>query len=116
MKKKITSLLKESIDTLQAKEIFLGDIKIDIHVTESKNLEHGDYATNIALQISKEIKKEPLEVAQNIKSIIEKDKLFKQDFGKFFIERFDVSLGSSTTLSFLTALVECCSNSFFPLF
>ena len=45
MKKKITSLLKESIDTLQAKEIFLGDIKIDIHVTESKNLEHGDYGT-----------------------------------------------------------------------
>jgi len=92
LKKKITSLLKESIDTLQAKEIFLGDIKIDIHVTESKNLEHGDYATNIALQISKEIKKEPLEVAQNIKSIIEKDKLFKKveiakpGFINFFIE------------------------------
>jgi arginyl-tRNA synthetase len=92
LKNKITSLLRESIDTLQAKKILPANINIDIHVTESKTLEHGDYATNIALKISKEIKTQPIEVAKNIISIIEKDKLFKKieiagpGFINFFIE------------------------------
>lgn len=39
---------------------------IDIHIERPKTLEHGDYSTNIALQLTKILKKNPREIAQLI--------------------------------------------------
>jgi arginyl-tRNA synthetase len=69
MKSQLESLIKQIILDLY------GLIKeINLEVPPSKDL--GDFATNIALQISKEVKKNPREVAEEIKaSLITKDEL-----------------------------------------
>ena len=39
---------------------------VEIHLERPKNPEHGDYASNVALQLSKQIKRKPREIAQLI--------------------------------------------------
>jgi arginyl-tRNA synthetase len=39
---------------------------IEIHLERPKNPEHGDYASNVALQLSKQLKRKPREIAQRI--------------------------------------------------
>lgn len=39
---------------------------VEIHLERPKNPEHGDYASNIALQLSKQLKRKPREIAQLI--------------------------------------------------
>jgi arginyl-tRNA synthetase len=39
---------------------------VEIHLERPKNPEHGDYASNVALQLSKQLKRKPREIAQQI--------------------------------------------------
>jgi len=39
---------------------------VEIHLERPKNPEHGDYASNVALQLSKQLKRKPREIAQLI--------------------------------------------------
>jgi len=41
----------------------------DVHVERPKNPEHGDLSTNIALQLSKQLKRKPREVAQDLLNV-----------------------------------------------
>lgn len=56
IKKKITDLLKKIIKQ---------DVGIDVFVPEKE--EFGHYSTNVALKLAKELKKNPMEIAENIK-------------------------------------------------
>jgi arginyl-tRNA synthetase len=38
----------------------------DLHIERPKNAEHGDFSTNVALQLSKQLKRKPREVAQEL--------------------------------------------------
>jgi len=51
----------------------------DIVLTQTKERAHGDFAVNIAMQMAKELKKNPREVAADLKQKIE-----KEDVGKLF--------------------------------
>src|SRR4051812_29733809 len=46
---------------------FVGEPKID----RPKNPEHGDFSTNVALQLSKLLKRKPLELANEIRANLE---------------------------------------------
>lgn len=43
----------------------------DITLEHPQNLDHGDYATNIALKLTKELKQNPMQIAQNIINTID---------------------------------------------
>jgi len=52
--------------------------EVYIHIERPKSLEHGDYSSNIALQLAKGIKKNPREVAQLIIDQIGSEELFNK--------------------------------------
>ena len=71
----INSLIKKAIREVQ-KEKKLPKFKIDEVLVENPgNEKFGDYATNVAMQISKILKKDPMEIAEIIKSQITNYKL-----------------------------------------
>ena len=42
------------------------DVPVEIHIERPKNPEHGDLSSNVALQLSKRLKRNPREVAQDL--------------------------------------------------
>jgi len=75
MREKIAKIIENTIKTLQ-KEKKLTDFEIlEISVEHPKEKIHGDYATNVALQIAKKAKKKPIEIAEMITSELKKQGL-----------------------------------------
>jgi len=65
MKEKLIGLIKAALDKLDINtKINTADTKINI--AETNNQQHGDYACNIALVLSKQLKKNPHELASAI--------------------------------------------------
>ena len=56
----IRGMLKEALDTL-------GYSSTKLNISPSSNKEFGDFSSNIALSISKELSQNPLETAQKLK-------------------------------------------------
>ena len=73
MKNQIYNILS---DALQQLNIDISEVYI--HIERPKSLEHGDYSSNIALQLAKGIKKNPREVAQLIIDQIGSEELFNK--------------------------------------
>lgn len=66
--------------------------KEDIMIEIPKDHENGDYSSNIAMQLSKELKKNPYEIAQQIKSDINHEQIDKIEikgpgFLNFFVKK-----------------------------
>lgn len=64
MKEEILQILQKVVKKLTPK-----DIKIELSIPNDSN--HGDYATNVAFQLSKLLGKTPLQVAQELVEILE---------------------------------------------
>lgn len=77
----------------------------DIAISHPENTSFGDYSTNIALRLAKELKKAPLEIAQEIASNIEKGDLIEkiEAVKPGFINIF---LSQQTLLSQLQPIIE----------
>ena len=60
MQEKIKNLLKEAVKKAFNKEI--EDIKVEYPAEEI----HGDYASNVAMHLAKELNKNPQEIAEKI--------------------------------------------------
>ena len=73
MKNQISNILS---DALQQLNIDISEV--DIHIERPKSLEHGDYSSNIALQLAKGMKKNPREVAQLIIDQVGSEQLFNK--------------------------------------
>src|ERR1041384_7751652 len=39
----------------------------EVHLERPKNPEHGDWSTNVALQLARELRRKPLEIAEELK-------------------------------------------------
>jgi arginyl-tRNA synthetase len=96
VKTELASIISSALD-----QILDDSSTIDIHIERPKTLEHGDYSTNIALQLTKILKKNPREIAQ---LIIEKigldpsiDRL--EIAGPGFINFYLSSAGKSTIIN-----------------
>ena len=73
MKNQIFNILSDALHQLNT------DIsEVDIHIERPKSLEHGDYSSNIALQLAKGMKKNPREVAQMIIDQVRSEQLFNK--------------------------------------
>ena len=65
MKQHIENLIQSALKKLQGEgEWRTADVLIEVNLTKDKK--HGDYASNIALVLAKEVKKKPLEIAESI--------------------------------------------------
>ena len=70
LKKKIQNLVKKSIRSLQEKGVFPKFKIPEILIWTPKQEEFGDYTTNIAIATAKEMKKEPVKIAQVLRDEI----------------------------------------------
>ncbi|MBU4204888.1 arginine--tRNA ligase [Patescibacteria group bacterium] len=95
IKEKIKQLIKNSIKNLQNEGKFIEFEIPEIVVEYPKDKQHGDYSTNISLQIAKIIKKKPLEIANILadqlinsrRDLFEKVEVAAPGFINFFISK-----------------------------
>ena len=66
MIKHLQELLEKAVDDLQRKGIFPKDLEPQIFFERTRNKDHGDFATNMALTLAKPLGKNPREIAQLI--------------------------------------------------
>ncbi len=66
MIKHLQELLEKAVEDLQRKGIFPKDLAPNISFERTRNKDHGDFATNMALTLAKPLSKPPREIAQLI--------------------------------------------------
>ena len=94
-REEVIKLIGQSIKELQKKKIFPKFEIPEIKIEHPEEKTHGDYATNTVMVIAKVIKKNPLEIAQNIKNqiskiknnILEKVEVAEPGFINFFVSK-----------------------------
>jgi len=95
IREKIRKLIEKSIKELQKEGVFPEFDIPEIKVEHPEEKIHGDYSTNIAMIIAKQIGKNPLEIAENLKSEIlnlksgffDKIEIAKPGFINFFLSK-----------------------------
>ena len=66
MKQLIASLIAQSIDNLKQAGTFDADLQANIQVENTRDKQHGDLASNVALTLAKAARRNPREIAQLI--------------------------------------------------
>jgi len=46
------------------------DARVEIHIERPKNPEHGDLSSNVAMQLARQMKKNPLELAKQLVALL----------------------------------------------
>ncbi|MCF6768477.1 arginine--tRNA ligase [Thiotrichales bacterium 19S11-10] len=78
MKEKIIKLVLQSLNKLIEKQLIDNDSSLNIIVTPTKQKSHGDFATNIALMLSKKSNYNPIELAKLIIENIPNSNIFEK--------------------------------------
>ncbi|WOT04810.1 arginine--tRNA ligase [Shewanella youngdeokensis] len=92
MKSHTQSLLAESLNALKQQGVVPADFEARIQVDRTKDKSHGDFATNLAMMLTKAARKNPREIAQMIidnlptSSHVEKVEIAGPGFINFFID------------------------------
>ncbi|GIU08110.1 arginine--tRNA ligase [Shewanella sp. c952] len=92
MKSHTQSLLAESLNALKQQGVVPADFEARIQVDRTKDKSHGDFATNLAMMLTKAARKNPREIAQLIidnlpqSSHVEKVEIAGPGFINFFID------------------------------
>lgn len=82
-KQQIQDVVQNAIKNCIDKGIFELDSIPDIMIEKPKEKSHGDFATNIAMELTRKLKKNPQEIAQSILSSV--------DLSNTFIEKVEVA-------------------------
>jgi len=78
IKEKISKLIRDSIKQLQKDKVF-GDFNIEkIQIEYPEKKIHGDYSSNIAMLIAKNVKKSPIKTAELLSQKLKASDLFKK--------------------------------------
>jgi len=92
MKSHTQSLLAESLNALKQQGVVPADFEARIQVDRTKDKSHGDFATNLAMMLTKAARKNPREIAQLIidnlpqSGHVEKVEIAGPGFINFFID------------------------------
>ncbi|MCL1052190.1 arginine--tRNA ligase [Shewanella abyssi] len=92
MKSHTQSLLAESLNALKQQGVVPADFEARIQVDRTKDSSHGDFATNLAMMLTKAARKNPREIAQLIidnlpeSNHVEKVEIAGPGFINFFID------------------------------
>jgi arginyl-tRNA synthetase len=75
MKQKLEALILTAVDTLKNEGVIDAGITPKITIENSRDLQHGDFATNVALVLAKPAKSNPKALAEKIVAALPKDEL-----------------------------------------
>lgn len=93
MKKKIEELVQQALETLKTNGTLTQDINPAIVVERTRDSQHGDFATNLAMVIAKQAKLNPRQLAEKLIAALPNDtaiikvELAGPGFINFFVDR-----------------------------
>ena len=93
VKKQIQALLEQSLATLQSNGTIPSVTEAVIKIENSRNAEHGDFASNIAMTLAKAAKINPRQLAQSIiehlpvSSLLEQVEIAGPGFINFYLKK-----------------------------
>ena len=104
MKEQLQDLLNKCIQNLISKGL-LNEMPSKIRIDHTKDKSHGDYATNIALMLSKQAKTSPLELAKIIIDQLEETSFIKKTeiAGPGFINFF---ISEESSISIISEIID----------
>jgi len=91
MKQKLAALLQHAVATLQAEGVIQIDLTPTINIERTRDAQHGDFASNLAMVLAKSVKKNPRQLAEMIVAALPEDsvvlriKIAGPGFINFFI-------------------------------
>jgi arginyl-tRNA synthetase len=92
MKQKIAELILQALETLKADGLLSQENSPNITVERSRDAQHGDFASNVALMLAKPAKLNPRQLAEKIiaalpeNAMVTKVELAGPGFINFFID------------------------------
>ena len=92
MQTQIAKLISTAIKNLATAGSIAADLSANVQVTRTKDKTHGDFACNVALQLAKQAKKPPRELAEMLLAhlpsdpIVEKVEIAGPGFLNFYIQ------------------------------
>lgn len=99
MKQKLEYLLQQAIEALKAQGILEGEVAPQIHLERTRDAQHGDFATNLAMLLAKAAKTNPRQLAEKVVAALPQDSLVSKieiagpGFINFFVNpdsQFDI--------------------------
>ncbi len=78
MKQQLHDLFNQALDQLKADSIIPAEHEVRLMFERTRQKEHGDFATNVAMTLSKVAKRNPRELAELIVAALPKDSLITQ--------------------------------------
>ncbi|MDX9766291.1 MAG: arginine--tRNA ligase [Ectothiorhodospiraceae bacterium] len=66
MKTKLQALLDAAVETLRRDGVLPPDLVVDTQLTRTRDKTHGDFASNVAMQLAKPARRSPRDIAQAI--------------------------------------------------
>ena len=112
MKQQLATLLKETIAKLQQDDKLPKDLPLNIHIERTRDNKFGDYASNIAMMLSKPTKQAPRQLAQLIidalpaTELLEKTEIAGPGFINFFLTSASNAAVIKTILTFSVSFGE----------
>jgi len=90
MKQHLQHLLQQAISQLKESSLILSDLNVDIQLEKTRDPKFGDFACNVAMQLAKQLKQKPRDIAELIiKHLPSSDKVTKVEIaGAGFINFF----------------------------
>ncbi len=70
MKKQLENLISQAIATLKAQGVLDAELNLAINIERTRDVAHGDFASNIALTLAKPAKTNPRQLAQQIIEVL----------------------------------------------
>ena len=75
MKDQLHGLFAQAIEKLKADDVIPADHQVNIQFERTRQKEHGDFATNLAMTLAKPARRNPRELATLIVEALPDDKL-----------------------------------------
>jgi arginyl-tRNA synthetase len=73
MRKKLASLIQQAVETLKKEGVIADGISINISLERTRDPQHGDFATNLAMMLAKPAKMNPRQLAEKLVSALPQD-------------------------------------------
>lgn len=78
MRKKLEALIQQAVITLKKEGVIADDISVNVTLERTRDAQHGDFATNLAMMLAKPAKMNPRQLAEKLVAALPQDSAVKK--------------------------------------
>jgi arginyl-tRNA synthetase len=92
IKRKITGILKDAVERCKENGLFPPDVKVESVIEVPRDEEHGDYSSNVAFLLAKQVRKKPEDIARSLienmktENVCDRIELASKGFINFYVK------------------------------